>query len=57
MEKGTAKVCNKCGNPGTLRCSKCKKVYYCSKECQKSDWKTHKLSCSTSQNDDKPTPP
>lgn len=27
------------------KCSRCKKVYYCSKECQKRHWPTHKLSC------------
>ena len=27
------------------RCSHCRKVYYCSKECQLKDWKAHKLSC------------
>lgn len=26
-------------------CSKCKKAHYCSKECQKSNWSTHKLKC------------
>ena len=26
-------------------CSKCQKVCYCSKECQDSDWKAHKLTC------------
>ena len=25
-----------------LRCSRCKKVYYCSRECQKEDYKRHK---------------
>jgi ankyrin repeat protein len=27
------------------RCSRCKKVYYCSKACQKARWKVHKKSC------------
>jgi hypothetical protein len=27
------------------RCTQCKNVYYCSKMCQKSAWKTHKLIC------------
>ncbi|KAM5543898.1 hypothetical protein V8D89_002515 [Ganoderma adspersum] len=28
-----------------LVCSRCKEAAYCSRECQKSDWKTHKLRC------------
>jgi hypothetical protein len=28
-----------------LACSRCKTAHYCSKECQKSDWKTHKQIC------------
>ncbi|KAJ7088679.1 hypothetical protein C8R44DRAFT_892739 [Mycena epipterygia] len=28
------------------RCSKCKGVWYCSKECQLQHWPKHKLSCS-----------
>jgi hypothetical protein len=28
-----------------MQCSICKKVKYCSKECQKEDWKKHKLVC------------
>src|ERR1035438_9094692 len=27
-------------------CSKCKEVHYCSKECQTSDWSSHKIICS-----------
>lgn len=29
-----------------LRCSVCKKVSYCSQQCQKSDWRFHKWNCS-----------
>lgn len=28
-----------------LTCSRCKKAKYCSKECQKNDWKNHKRTC------------
>ena len=28
-----------------MYCSKCRKVCYCSKECQKANWKDHKLVC------------
>lgn len=40
-------TCQKCGksDQGYQRCSKCKEVYYCSRECQKDDWKTHKKIC------------
>ena len=37
-----------CEKVGTLRCSRCKKVFYCSQKCQKEDWKktgTHRQSC------------
>ncbi|KAF8308706.1 hypothetical protein DL93DRAFT_2158863 [Clavulina sp. PMI_390] len=41
-----------CGNPGcnsieapTLQCSRCRSCHYCSKQCQKSDWKFHKNHC------------
>jgi hypothetical protein len=28
-----------------LQCSRCKDVFYCSRECQKIDWSTHKRTC------------
>ena len=44
--------CKKCkclGNPGLRsglrKCSRCLAAYYCSKECQKHDWASHKAEC------------
>ncbi|PPQ94681.1 hypothetical protein CVT25_009536 [Psilocybe cyanescens] len=37
--------CEVCGKKNTSRCVQCMSVVYCSKECQRSDWKTHKLAC------------
>lgn len=44
------KVCFRCSklppkNQQLKRCGNCKKVFYCSVECQKEDWKTHKGVC------------
>jgi hypothetical protein len=49
--------CTQCGKPDKIegrnlfKCSACKQVYYCSKECQRADWKNHKESCKTLQLD------
>jgi hypothetical protein len=40
-------ACGHCGKVQSenMACSKCKAVYYCSKECQRADWKEHKIKC------------
>lgn len=38
--------CSGPGQPTLLSCSACKQAKYCSRTCQKSHWKTHKLQCS-----------
>lgn len=38
-------ICNKCGKDAIKKCGRCKSVYYCSRECQVEDWKTHKPIC------------
>jgi len=43
------KICNYCHNENIelFKCASCKCVYYCSKKCQKQDWKEHKEHCKT----------
>lgn len=43
----TGFICNKCKkiDMSMQRCSACKMVRYCSPECQRSDWSTHKPYC------------
>lgn len=28
-----------------MQCARCKSAFYCNKECQKADWKSHKVAC------------
>lgn len=51
-ESEIARQCPTCGSNERVgdasrysRCSSCKKVYYCSSECQLEDWKAHKVIC------------
>jgi hypothetical protein len=34
-----------CYNIGIMICSRCKIIKYCSKQCQREDWKRHKTEC------------
>ncbi|KAJ7669378.1 hypothetical protein DFH06DRAFT_182474 [Mycena polygramma] len=48
-DRRLTKACRTCGAREPLvtlqRCNNCKYIYYCSKECQKSHWKHHKVEC------------
>ena len=37
--------CSVCGEPGTLTCSSCKSIKYCSRQCQVTQWPNHKEIC------------
>jgi len=44
-------ICLNCKKEGNLRCNRCKAAFYCSKECQVQDWKSHKAICNASKKD------
>ena len=45
--KKAARVCKNCGKEASKmqKCSRCRLVRYCSRDCQLADWKEHKKSC------------
>lgn len=45
-DQESTKTCAQCKKQDcSLRCRGCQKVFYCSPECQKAHWKTHKPNC------------
>lgn len=43
--------CYNCGKMHDLRkCGRCKKIWYCDRECQSFDWPRHKLECNPPDN-------
>lgn len=47
MDADAMRVCSGCKKYGYNlgKCSGCKQAHYCGQECQKADWKTHKVKC------------
>ncbi|EGN93494.1 hypothetical protein SERLA73DRAFT_115908 [Serpula lacrymans var. lacrymans S7.3] len=45
QQNSVCAACEKEGKPKLLLCSKCRKVSYCSVECQRREWKKHKPQC------------
>lgn len=37
--------CYVCGSLSSTKCSNCTKIFYCSVEHQRKDWKRHKVNC------------
>lgn len=42
-------ICYFCNNAATTKCGKCGNVWYCNRDCQKYDWKTHRQVCEQSK--------
>lgn len=49
MPKSVKSMCENCkgSERKMMVCGQCRQAYYCSRECQKKDWKQHKKSCAT----------
>ena len=45
LEDTDAGECPVCTKVAENKCTACKAVFYCSRDCQKKHWKTHKFDC------------
>ena len=45
LSRTSRDTCASCGAVAACHCSRCTRVKYCSKECQRAHWKTHRPSC------------
>ena len=60
VEESVSEACAGCKKPQSeltiplKRCAKCQTQRYCSRECQKADWKVHKKVCASNQQNNKP---
>jgi len=43
--EGNHKRCNRCNEKAEKRCLGCFLIWYCCKECQQTDWETHRKAC------------
>lgn len=51
--------CNRCDDRrknATNRCKQCRAAWYCSRDCQRADWKEHKVTCRPPAKGDEPPP-
>ncbi|KAM0737414.1 Zinc finger MYND domain-containing protein 10 [Formica fusca] len=48
LDRIEPKKCSLCQEVSKQQCSKCKKVWYCSRQCQVKDWEEHKKICNKS---------
>jgi len=49
--KKSPKHCSVCSSVAKKTCSACESVYYCGVDCQKQDWREHKMVCKDSYQD------
>ncbi|QGA18994.1 hypothetical protein EYB26_006679 [Talaromyces marneffei] len=45
QDQEVKELCVMCNNSPARRCGRCRSVFYCSKDCQKHDFSTHKFLC------------